>query len=113
VDFTVLQKQSRDFFRDFFFQLFISSQVSSPAIAANSEAVRHLTGPRKRESLEEVFSKATRISTLTQGLLYFLTTTLRGDYRSDNEQVAETLKWARDVARDTLRIGLDVVASLT
>ncbi|KAF8529830.1 hypothetical protein JB92DRAFT_2782635 [Gautieria morchelliformis] len=112
VDFTILQKQSRDFFRDFFFQLFISSQVSSPAIASNAEAARYLTGPGKRESLEEIFSKATRISTLTQGLLYFLTTTLRGDCRSDNEQVSETLKWARDVARDTLRIGLDVVASL-
>ncbi|KAF8591084.1 ARM repeat-containing protein [Ramaria rubella] len=113
VDFTLLQSQSREFFRNLFLQLFVSSQVASPAITPNAEAAAHLTGAHFRESLEEVFIKATRIPTLTQGLIYFFTNTLRGDDGSNNETVSETLKWAREVAKDTLRAGMDVVASLT
>lgn len=113
VDFTALQEQSRYFFRELFYQLFISSQVSSPAISSNADAAEYLTGSRKRESLEEVFMKATRIPTLTQGLIYFLSTTLRSDNASGNQVVLDTFKWACGVAKDTLRTGMDVVTSLT
>lgn len=113
MDFTVLQTQGRDFFRNFFFQLFVSSQVSSPAISSKAEAGAYLTGhPRTRESLEKIFIGATRVPTLSQGLIYFLTNVFRGENRRDDE-VSQTLKWACDVAKDTLRTGVDVVASLT
>ena len=112
MDFTILQAQSREFLRAFFLQLFISSQVSSPIIEPNAAASEHLSGSHSRESLEEVFIKATRVSALTQGLLHFLTTALRGDDGSDNEVVSRTLKWAREVAKDTLRAGMNAATSL-
>ena len=65
-----------------------------------------------QKSLEEIFLKATRLPTLTKNLIYFITA-LGSSNGSDDEVVSETLIWARSVARDTLRAGLDVVASLT
>lgn len=113
VDFMSLQPQSLEFFRALVLQLLISTQVTSPVVMPNEEAAEHLGNHRSREALEEVFMKATRLPTLTQGLLYFLSSLLHGDSLPKNKVVSETLKWAREVAKDTLRTGKDVVASLS
>lgn len=52
--------------------------------------------------------KATRVQTLVIGLVYFIGDVFKGDRIEDDG----FLKWAAQVARNTLRTGMDVVAGL-
>ncbi|KAH9935250.1 hypothetical protein B0H21DRAFT_780860 [Amylocystis lapponica] len=90
VDFTVLQPQTHTFLRELLTQLFASTQLSTPLL--------------DRGTLEEVFIKATRMHTLVVGLVYFIGEVCRED--------DGFVKWAGQVARDTLRTGVDAVAGL-
>ncbi|OSX58848.1 hypothetical protein POSPLADRAFT_1173112 [Postia placenta MAD-698-R-SB12] len=105
VDFTVLQPQSRTFLKELLTQIFISTQVSTPLLSRNP---KDLPKGHNRGPLEEVFMKATRVQTLVIGLVYFIGDVFKGDMIEDDG----FLKWAAQVARDTLRTGMDVVAGL-
>jgi len=107
VDFTILKPKTRTFLRDFFIQLFISSQASTPTYQAITKDTP-LT--RNRAAVEQIFIKATRIETLALGLLYFLGEAFRDE--DDEDGRAEAVKWAVEVAKDTLRTGMDVIPNL-
>ncbi|TFK50018.1 ARM repeat-containing protein [Heliocybe sulcata] len=106
VDFTILKPKTRVFLRELFIQLFISSQASSPT---DQIVTKDTPLARNRAAIEQIFIKATRIETLALGLLYFLGEAFRDD--SEDGRV-ETVKWAVEVAKDTLRTGMDVIPNL-
>ncbi|KAJ7067055.1 hypothetical protein C8F01DRAFT_657335 [Mycena amicta] len=103
VDFTALKSQSTAFLKELFTQLFVYSQTAAPIISASA-----VSETRNRGSVEEIFVKATRIEALAMGLVYFLTETFRDVDNHDEGFV----KWASGVAKDTLRTGIDGIASL-
>ncbi|KZT73694.1 ARM repeat-containing protein [Daedalea quercina L-15889] len=106
IDFTVLKQQSHAFLKEFLTQVFISTQASTPLLSADPSA---FPTTRNRGALEEVFIKATRVQNLAVGLIYFLGEMFRGKDTSDNNGF---VRWANQVARDTLRTGMDVIAGL-
>jgi nucleolar MIF4G domain-containing protein 1 len=64
---------------------------------------------RNRGGLEEVFIKATRIGALALGLLYFLHKKMSQPTDGNSEQL---VRWATEVAVDTLRTGMDIIPNL-
>ncbi|KIJ67003.1 hypothetical protein HYDPIDRAFT_26414 [Hydnomerulius pinastri MD-312] len=100
VDFTVLKPQPRKFLKEFFVQIFVASQASSPMLA--NDANEHSS--RNRGTVEEIFQKATKIETLGLGLIFFLSNAFKGE-----EGLA---KWASSVAREMLQTGMDEIPRL-
>lgn len=96
VDFTVLKPQTRTFLKELFIQLFIASQVSSPMLSHDSSDYPSM---RNRGSLEEIFLKASRIENLGLGLVFFMSSTFKGE--------DGFLTWASSVAKETLQTGMD------
>lgn len=88
-------------------QIFISSQVASPLVGSD---LQHLSIVRNRRSIEEIFIKATRIQPLAMGLIYFMSEVFRNI--SEEGDMAELVKWADAVGKDTLRTGIDTVPGL-
>lgn len=60
---------------------------------------------RNRGAIEEVFIKAAKIEALAMGLVYFLTNSFR-----DEENAF--VKWAANVAKETLKAGVDIMPML-
>ncbi|KAK0485266.1 hypothetical protein IW261DRAFT_893490 [Armillaria novae-zelandiae] len=108
VDFTLLKPQTKRFVGEMLSRLFISTQTSTPLIGSNSKI---LSTARDRAVIEEVFIKATRVPNLAMGLVYFLSNTTQDDEIVD-ETVTKFIAWATEVAKDTLRTGVDVVPNL-
>ncbi|KAK0223272.1 hypothetical protein IW262DRAFT_1458274 [Armillaria fumosa] len=108
VDFTLLKPQTKRFIGEMLSQLFISTQTSTPLIGSNTKI---LSTTRDRAAIEEVFVKATRVPNLAMGLVYFLSNTTQDDEIID-ETVTKFIRWATEVAKDTLRTGVDVVPNL-
>ncbi|KAK0500414.1 hypothetical protein EDD18DRAFT_827491 [Armillaria luteobubalina] len=108
VDFTLLKPQTKHFIGEMLSQLFISTQTSTPLIGSNTKI---LSTTRDRTAIEEVFVKATRVPNLAMGLVYFLLNTTQDDEIVD-ETVTKFIRWATEVAKDTLRTGVDVVPNL-
>ncbi|ETW83202.1 hypothetical protein HETIRDRAFT_244965, partial [Heterobasidion irregulare TC 32-1] len=110
VDFMAIKPQARAFLKEFCMQLFVSSQSSVPVLTAH---VANMPSTRNRGPLQEVFARATRVQALAVGLVYFLTDAFR---RADGEGGGggdgNFVTWARDVAVDTLRMGLDTISTL-
>lgn len=96
VDFTMLKPQTRTFLKELFIQLFIASQVSSPMLSNDSGDYPSM---RNRGSLEEIFLKASRIENLGLGLVFFISSTFKGE--------DGFLTWASSVAKETLQTGMD------
>ncbi|KAF7327646.1 MIF4G/MA4-domain-containing protein [Mycena kentingensis (nom. inval.)] len=96
VDFTSLKPQSTVFLKELFAQIFVSSQAATPIAVPTT---------RNRAQIEEIFIKASRIETLAMGLVYFLTEM----FRDAEDKLG---KWGSDVAKDTLRTGVDIVPGL-
>lgn len=84
----------------------MSTQVSTPLL---STSIKDLPDTHHRGPLEEVFIKATRIPAMAMGMLYFI-----GEmgHEESEEAQAGILQWARRVALETLRTGMDVVPNL-
>ena len=57
---------------------------------------------RKRAAVEDVFAKAARVQTLAMGLVYFISEAFRGG------EVAGLVRWASEIAKDTLRSSVEV-----
>ncbi|KAF7374789.1 MIF4G/MA4-domain-containing protein [Mycena sanguinolenta] len=106
VDFTTLKPQSREFLKELMVQLFVSSQISAPVVAAGTDVTTRNRGP-----VEEIFIKASRVEALAMGLVYFLTEAFR-DVDEMPEGMGKLVRWASGVAKDTLRTGVDIVPSL-
>lgn len=96
MDFTVLKPQTRNFLKELFIQLFIASQVSSPMLSHDSSDYPSM---RNRGSLEEIFLKTSRIENLGLGLIFFMSSTFKGE--------DGFLTWASSVAKETLQTGMD------
>lgn len=103
MDFTTIKPRTRTLLRELFTQIFISSQVSTPLLSSD---LKDYPQTKNRGPLEEVFIRATKMQTLALGLIYFLEEAFKGD--TDGPLV----KWASEVAKDTLRTGMDVISGL-
>lgn len=99
VDFTLLKPQSQKFLKELFIQVFVASQGSSPVLMDHADEL----GSRNRGVIENIFTKATKVENLGQGLIYFLSHTFRED---------GFLKWASLVAKETLQSGVDYIPRL-
>ncbi|KAG6900793.1 hypothetical protein C0993_000112 [Termitomyces sp. T159_Od127] len=108
VDFTSLKETTTEFLREMLLQTFICSQRTTPSITLNPKDV---PATRNRGAIEEIFIKATRIQTLAMGLVYFLSGAFR-DMSKDGNEMEKFIKWATGLAKDTLRMGVDIVPSL-
>ncbi|GLB40326.1 putative protein with domain in DAP-5, eIF4G, MA-3 and other proteins [Lyophyllum shimeji] len=108
VDFTSLKAQTKEFLREMLVQSFICSQRATPMIASDPRAV---PTTRNRGTIEEIFIKATRIDTLAMGLVYFMSEAFR-DVPREEDEMAKLIKWANELAKDTLRTGVDIVPTL-
>ncbi|KAK7033227.1 MIF4G/MA4-domain-containing protein [Favolaschia claudopus] len=111
VDFTDLKSQSREFLRELMVQIFVSSQVSTPAVSVAAANGTGIPTTRNRGSVEEIFIKASRIEALAMGLVYFLAEALR-NIKEMPDNVQTLVKWASSVAQETLRTGVDVAPAL-
>ncbi|KAG6896315.1 hypothetical protein C0992_009105 [Termitomyces sp. T32_za158] len=108
VDFTSLKKTTTEFLREMLLQTFICSQRTTPLITLEPKDV---PATRNRSAIEEIFIKATRNQTLAMGLVYFLSGAFR-DMSKDGNEMEKFIKWASELAKDTLRMGVDIVPSL-
>ena len=106
VDFTKLKTQTRDFFKELFIQIFINSQRSTPLANSN---IKDLVFTRNRNTVEEIFIKVSRVEALAMGLVFFLSESLPGKHFESDNGFSKFLKWAVDVAKDTLRTGIDLI----
>lgn len=107
VDFTNLKPQTHQFFTDMFTHILVGSQLPTPLLSTDP---KDFPSTRNRGPLEEVFIKASRIETLALGIAYFLSQTFgQGKERDDTSTF---IKWASKVAIETLRTGIDVVATI-
>lgn len=99
VDFTVLRPQSQTFLRELFVHTLANTQLATPLLAEGR--TEDLPTTRNRGPLEEVFLRGSKIQTVALGLVYFLQTAFKGE--------EGFLKWASQVALDTLRTGMELV----
>jgi nucleolar MIF4G domain-containing protein 1 len=98
VDFTILKAQTKQFLKELFIELFISSQISTPMISSHH---KEHSNARNRGAVEDIFKKATKVEVLAMGLVYFISE----HFRDEDELV----RWASEVAMDTLRASVNIV----
>ncbi|KIY66079.1 ARM repeat-containing protein [Cylindrobasidium torrendii FP15055 ss-10] len=100
IDFTALKAKTKVFLSELLDQVFVGTQVTTPLVRSTKDLMLN----KNRTAIEQVFLRATRAETLSMGLVYFLT------------RVYETedpfFEWAADIARDTLKTGVDVIPDL-
>ncbi len=94
VDFTVLKPQTRTFMKELFTHVFANTQLPTPLLSPDD-----LPNTRNKGAFEEVFAKGSKIQTLALGLVYFIREAFRGE--------SAFLKWATQVALETLKTGVD------
>ncbi|KAI0784591.1 armadillo-type protein [Abortiporus biennis] len=118
IDFTIIKPQTRQFLTDLFISIYVSSQLSTPPLDL-SPSSESFPKTKNRGTIEEIFIKATRVSSLAIGLVYWLGEMGRkfkeGEKEAPengDEEGKKWLYWANAVALDTLRTGLDVVPNL-
>ena len=110
MDFTRLKTQTRDFFEELFIQIFINSQRSTPLAHSN---VKDLVFTRNRNAVEEIFIKVSRVEVLAMGLVFCLSESFPEKYFKSDDVFSKFLKWAVGVAKDTLRVGIDLIPTST
>lgn len=108
VDFTTLKPRTREFLKELFTQIFVNSQRPTPLVTSE---LRNITFTRNRNAIEEIFIKATRVQALAMGLVYFLSETFK-DKSEPEDGFFKSIRWAVNVAKDTLRTGVDLVPSM-
>ncbi|KAI0065323.1 hypothetical protein BV25DRAFT_1928190 [Artomyces pyxidatus] len=105
VDFTNLKARTRIFLSEFFQQLYINSQSSTPVL---NSTIKDARLARNKATVLEIFMKATRIPTLALGLVHLLSSMFPKETTDEDP----FMKWANDVALETLRTSLDLVPTL-
>ena len=108
VDFTTLKPRTREFLKELFTQIFVNSQRPTPLVTSD---LRNITFTRNRNAIEEIFIKASRIQALAMGLVYLLSETFT-DKSEPEDGFFKFLRWAVNVAKDTLRTGVGLVPSI-
>ena len=108
VDFTMLKPRTRGFLKELFTEIFVNSQRPTPLVTSD---LRNITFTRNRNAIEEIFIKASRIQALAMGLVYFLSETFI-DKSEPEDGFIKFLRWAVNVAKDTLRTGVGLVPSI-
>ena len=98
VDFAVLKPQTRGFMGELFTHVLANTQLATPLLGS-----QELPNTRNKGSLEEVFLKGAKVPALALGLAYFI----REEFKGEDG----FLKWASQVALQTLRTGTDVVSA--
>lgn len=111
MDFTILKPQTKSFLKELFSQIFINSQRSTPRVGAPSDP--NAVYARNRNAIEEIFTKAARMQTLAMGIVYFFSE----EFKAKKELVgtdehSKFVRWAVDVAKDTLRTSVDIASVL-
>jgi len=99
VNFTVLKDHTKDFFREFLLQLFIDTQVSTPSVSKNPQSLTQKITSRNRDSVEEVFRKASAHEGLRAGLYYFIRRVFEEEVEED---VDGFVAWAVEISTETL-----------
>lgn len=107
VDFMSLQPHTRLFLREMMVQIFLDSQVATPVLGAGP----NIPTARNGGAIEQIFIKMTRNKTLAMGLVYFMSEAFR-DVSEDGEDMANLIRWASGLAKDTLRTGVYVIPTL-
>jgi nucleolar MIF4G domain-containing protein 1 len=79
--------------------VFVSTQLSTPMIPPNW---REAVTTRDRTAIDAVFVKAARIQILAMGLVYFIS------HMSGSREADGLVKWAIEIAKDTLRATVEV-----
>jgi nucleolar MIF4G domain-containing protein 1 len=98
----MLKPHTRTFLRELFIQLFIYTQSPTPLVT-------HLPpAPWDRKPLEEVFIKAVKVEALSMGLVYCISDLIMKGERKEEKLI----KWACNIATETLRMGVDVVLNI-
>lgn len=99
VDFAVLKPQAQAFMKELFVHVLANTQLATPLLSSEE-----LPATKNKAPLEEVFIKGSKIQSGALGLVYFLREAFRGE--------EGFLKWASQVALQTLRAGMDVIPAL-
>ena len=84
--------------RELFIHVFANTELATPLLSSE-----HPPSTKNKAPLE-VFIKGSKIQSVALGLVYFLRETFKG--------VEGLLKWAKQVALQTLKTGMDVIATL-
>lgn len=105
-----MKPPTRRFLVELFTQILSSSQVSAPVINTDSNDIPNT---RSRGPIEEVFIRATKITALALGLIYFIGEVTKKEYdQMEGGKGSQFLTWGNKVALDTLRTGMDVIPNL-
>lgn len=104
----MLKPRTRGFLKELFTEIFVNSQRPTPLVTSD---LRNITFTRNRNAIEEIFIKASRIQALAMGLVYFLSETFI-DKSEPEDGFIKFLRWAVNVAKDTLRTGVGLVPSI-
>ncbi|KAF9073465.1 hypothetical protein BDP27DRAFT_1318955 [Rhodocollybia butyracea] len=98
IDFTLLKPQTRTFLQQLFIGLFLSSQSKSPLMGTD------VLSSRNRASIEDIFVKASRLQTLSMGLIFFLS---KGLVLDDVDiGIVKLVEWGKVIGKDALQSGL-------
>lgn len=101
----MLKSQTTFFLRQLLINLLLSSQSTSPLVGGEVYVSRN------RASIEDIFIKASKLQTVSMGLVFFLSKGLIFDNADDidDPNIIKLVKWGVEIAMDTLRGGLDIV----
>ena len=99
IDFTVLKEQTRDFLKEFLLQLFIDAHISTPSTAENTRSLVQKVALRNRDSLGEVFRKASVHEGLRAGLHHFIRRVFKKDVEEDTDGF---IAWAVEISTEAL-----------
>jgi nucleolar MIF4G domain-containing protein 1 len=97
-----LKDQTKSFLKEFSLQLFIDTQISTPSVTESTQSLAQKITSRSRDSLEDVFRKASVHEGLRAGFLYFINRTFKKDVEEDSDGF---VAWAVEVSTEALGNG--------
>lgn len=83
--------------------LFIDTQISTPSVAEGAQSVAQKITSRNRDSIEDVFRKASVHEGLRVGLHYFISRVFKKDMEEDGDGF---VAWAVEISTEVLGGGL-------
>jgi len=103
----MLKPRTIKFLQLMFTRIFIDVHYSTPTMG-----IAAATAPLvpDRNVVEAVFIKGTRIQELAMGLVYYFSRIFEDG--NEDREMQKFLRWAKDIAKGTLRTGMDIVPNL-
>lgn len=80
-------------------QLFIDTQISTPSVTGSTQSIAQKITSRNRDSVEDVFRKASVHEGLKAGLHYFINRVFKRDVEEDSDGF---VAWAVETATGAL-----------